>query len=74
MSDVQIGDTWVSPRGRAYRALRFDKPGQVVLWNETFKQEESAIAGLMVPENGWQLVKRAEADGEAWARYAEVQR
>lgn len=56
---MNIGDVYIGPRhGRRYRVLRFEKNGlnDVVLWNETFKQEDKAISRLTVPENGWTKV------------------
>jgi hypothetical protein len=56
---VKVGDVYVSPRGRRYRVLRFErshgKISDVVLSDD--KNEHRAVSGLMVPENGWTLVE-----------------
>jgi hypothetical protein len=57
---MRIGDIYEGPRhGRRYRVLRFDNAGNgdVVLWDETFKNEERAHSVLMVPANGWTCVE-----------------
>jgi hypothetical protein len=58
----QIGDCYLSPRGREYRVLRHEGK-KVVLWSEMFKREDTAIPELMVAENGW---TRMSASAKSW--------
>jgi len=61
---MNVGDVYVSPRGRRYKVIRFEQNGRsdVVLLNESTQREDAAVSELMVPCNGWHKIG-AETDG-----------
>lgn len=50
------GTVFTNPRGRRYKVLSTDGT-RGVLWDETFRIEETCFWPLMTPENGWTRVQ-----------------
>ncbi len=72
---MNVGDVYVGPRhGRRYRVVAIGpEPGKVqivALWREG-AEPESAIAGLMVRANGWNLITNGAEDAESQSRFTE---
>lgn len=76
---MNVGDVYVRPRhGRRYRVVAIgSEPGfgwvQILeLWGEN-PRRQIAIAGLMVPENGWvqEQNTNGDEDAESQSRFTE---
>ena len=60
----RVGDVWANPRGRHYRIVGFEPVGRVLVVVVSTGTQDGAVAGLMVPENGWTLVQPGEGEEE----------
>lgn len=58
----RVGDVWANPRGRHYRITGFEPGGRALVVSTG--TQDGAVAGLMVPENGWTLVQPGDGEEE----------